>query len=39
MSSVDIKPGEIEAEVAEIGRLGAPHRNHVLTAGQVIRLE
>lgn len=33
-----IKPGEMEAVMAEIGRLESPHRIHALTAGQVIRL-
>jgi ribonuclease BN (tRNA processing enzyme) len=33
-----IKPGEMEAVMAEIGRLGTPHRVHALEAGQVIRL-
>jgi ribonuclease BN (tRNA processing enzyme) len=34
-----IKPGEMEAVMAEIGRLATPHRIHALSAGQVIRLE
>ena len=33
-----IKPGEMEAVMAEIGRLETPHRVHALTAGQVMRL-
>ena len=33
-----IKPGEMEAVMAEIGRLGTPHRIHALEAGQVLRL-
>jgi ribonuclease BN (tRNA processing enzyme) len=33
-----IKPGEMESVMAEIGRLGTPHRIHALAAGQVIRL-
>lgn len=33
-----IKPGEMEAVMAEIGRLESPHRIHALTAGQVMRL-
>ena len=33
-----IKPGEMEAVMSEIGRLGTPHRIHALSAGQVIRL-
>ena len=33
-----IKPGESEAVMAEIGRLGSPHRIHALTAGQVMRV-
>ena len=33
-----IKPGEKEAVMAEIGRLGTPHRIHALAAGQVIEL-
>ena len=33
-----IKPGELEAVMTEIGRLGTPHRIHALAAGQVIRL-
>ncbi len=33
-----IKPGEMEAVMAEIGRLGTPHRVHALEAGQVIAL-
>ena len=28
-----IKPGESEAVMAEIGRLGSPHRIHALAAG------
>ena len=34
-----IKPGEIDAVMAEIGRLGTPHRVHALAAGDVMRLE
>ena len=34
-----IKPGEMEAVMAEIGRLGTPHRIHALAAGQQIRLD
>jgi len=33
-----IKPGETEAVMSEIGRLGTPHRIHALQAGQVITL-
>jgi len=33
-----IKPGELEAVMAEIGRLGAPHRIHTLAAGQAMDL-
>ena len=33
-----IKPGEMEAVMAEIGRLGTPHRIHALAAGQQIRI-
>ncbi len=33
-----IKPGETEAVMAEIGRLGTPHRIHALVAGQVMQL-
>ena len=33
-----IKPGEVEAVMAEIGRLGTDHRIHALTAGQVMDL-
>jgi ribonuclease BN (tRNA processing enzyme) len=33
-----IKPGEVEAVMAEIGRLGTPHRIHALAAGQVMQL-
>ncbi len=33
-----IKPGEQEAVMAEIGRLGTQHRIHALAAGQVIEL-
>ena len=33
-----IKPGEMEAVMAEIGRLGTPHRIHALAAGQVMTL-
>ena len=33
-----IKPGEVEAVMAEIGRLGTPHRIHSLAAGQVMDL-
>ncbi len=33
-----IKPGEMPAVMAEIGRLGTPHRIHALETGQVMRL-
>lgn len=33
-----IKPGESEAVMAEIGRLGLPHRIRALAAGQVMRV-
>ena len=33
-----IKPGEMDAVMSEIGRLGTPHRIHALQAGQVITL-
>lgn len=33
-----IKPGEMDAVMAEIARLGSPHRIHALAAGQVLRL-
>jgi ribonuclease BN (tRNA processing enzyme) len=33
-----IKPGESEAVMAEIGRLGSPHRIAALGAGQVMRV-
>jgi hypothetical protein len=33
-----IKPGEMEAVMAEIARLALPHRIHALEAGQVMRL-
>ena len=33
-----IKPGESEAVMAEIGRLGSPHRIHALVAGQAMRV-
>jgi ribonuclease BN (tRNA processing enzyme) len=33
-----IKPGEMEAVMAEIDRLGSNHRVHALLAGQVMRL-
>lgn len=33
-----IKPGEVEAVMAEIGRLGTPHRIRALAAGQVMQL-
>jgi glyoxylase-like metal-dependent hydrolase (beta-lactamase superfamily II) len=33
-----IKPGEMDAVMSEIGRLGTPHRIHALSAGQVMRL-
>ena len=33
-----IKPGEVDAVMAEIGRLGTPHRVHALTAGQAMSL-
>ena len=34
-----IKPGEMEAVMTEIARLGTPHRIHALAAGQQIRLD
>ncbi len=33
-----IKPGEMDAVMAEIGRLGLKHHTHALAAGQIIRL-
>ena len=33
-----IKPGEIEAVMSQIGRLGTPHRIHALAAGQVMQV-
>lgn len=33
-----IKPGEIEAVMAQIGRLGTAHRVHALSTGQVMQL-
>lgn len=33
-----IKPGEIEAVMAQIGRLGSAHRIHALSTGQVMQL-
>ncbi|KNZ33303.1 MAG: 3',5'-cyclic-nucleotide phosphodiesterase [Methylibium sp. NZG] len=33
-----IKPGEMEAVMAEIGKLGTPHRMQALVAGQVMNL-
>jgi cAMP phosphodiesterase len=33
-----IKPGEMDAVMSEIGRLGTPHRIHPLEAGQLINL-
>ena len=33
-----IKPGEVEAVMSEIGRLGTPHRIHALAAGQAMDL-
>ena len=33
-----IKPGEMEAVMSEIGRLGTPHRIHALSAGGVMTL-
>ena len=33
-----IKPGEMDAVMSEIGRLGTPHRIHALAAGQVMKL-
>ena len=33
-----IKPGEIDAVMAEIGRLGTPHRVHALAAGDLMKL-
>jgi ribonuclease BN (tRNA processing enzyme) len=34
-----IKPGEMEAVMAEVGRLGTPHRIHALATGQALRLK
>jgi ribonuclease BN (tRNA processing enzyme) len=34
-----IKPGEMEAVMAQIERLGTAHRVHALAAGQVMRLD
>jgi hypothetical protein len=34
-----IKPGEMEAVMAEVGRLGTPHRIHALVTGQAMRLK
>ena len=33
-----IKPGELDAVMSEIGKLGTPHRIHALSAGQVMKL-
>ena len=33
-----IKPGEMDAVMSEIGRLGTPHRIHAMQAGQVMTL-
>ena len=33
-----IKPGELDAVMSQIGRLGSPRRIHALAAGQVMRL-
>jgi ribonuclease BN (tRNA processing enzyme) len=33
-----IKPGEMEAVMTQIGRLGSPHRIHALAAGQAMHL-
>jgi len=33
-----IKPGESEAVMSEIAKLGSPHRIHALAAGQVMRV-
>ncbi len=33
-----IKPGELDAVMSEIGRLGTSHRIHALSAGQVMKL-
>jgi ribonuclease BN (tRNA processing enzyme) len=33
-----IKPGEVDAVMSEIGRLGTPHRIHALSAGQAMDL-
>jgi len=33
-----IKPGEMDAVMSQIGRLGSPHRIHALEAGQVMWL-
>ena len=33
-----IKPGEMDAVMAQIGRLGTAHRIHALAAGQVMRI-
>jgi len=34
-----VKPGELQAVMAEIGRLDTPHHIRQLTAGQVMRLD
>ena len=33
-----VKPGEMDAVMGAIGRLGSPHRIHALAAGQMMRL-
>jgi hypothetical protein len=33
-----IKPGEMNAVMSQIARLGSPHRIHALAAGQVMQL-
>ena len=38
MHITHIKPGEMDAVMAEIGRLGSPHRIRALEAGQVMTL-
>ena len=38
MHITHIKPGEMDAVMSEIGRLGSPHRISALAAGDVMRL-
>ena len=38
MHITHIKPGEVDAVMAEIGRLGTPHRISALAAGQTMTL-